>query len=331
MKILLAVQGTGNGHISRARDIISLLQNFGELDLAISGTQADVNLEEEIKYRFYGFSFIFGINGGVDRWATFKKAKLGQLWKDINSVPVENYDLIVNDFEPVTAWACKFKKLPCIALSHQSAFLSSKSPRPQNKWNWAEWVLKYYAPSTAAVAFHFERYDDFIYTPVIRKEIRDLKISNLGHYTVYLPAFGDKILLDILGNIPGINWIVFSKHTKQEYRSGNIHFRIVQNHEFNLSLASCSGFLTGGGFEGPAEALFLGKKLFSIPMSGQWEQLCNAAALEKLGVRVFWDHPKKLKGKIKEWVELDQPLKVNFEDQTRIIIENLVKKYAKNG
>ena len=44
MKILYAIQGTGNGHISRARDIIPVLMQMGELDILISGTEAEVEL-----------------------------------------------------------------------------------------------------------------------------------------------------------------------------------------------------------------------------------------------------------------------------------------------
>jgi len=329
MKILLAVQGTGNGHISRARDIIPLLQPFGHVDIAISGTQADVGLDQEIRYRFYGFSFIFGKKGGVDQWETFKKARLIQLWKDIRKVPVQDYDLVINDFEPVVAWACKFRKIPCIALSHQSSFLSRKTPRPQNKWNWAELVLKYYAPSSSAIGFHFESYDSFIHTPVIRKEIRDLVPENKGHYTVYLPAYGDELLARYLEQIPEITWEVFSKHTHEDYWIKNIHFRPIQNKAYNQSLSTCTGLLTGGGFEGPAECLFLGKKLFSIPMDGQWEQQCNAAAMEKLGVPIFWNHEKDLPERLKKWVFNTHPIQVNFPDQTQSIVEDLVKKYGK--
>ena len=60
MKILYAIQGTGNGHISRARDIIPLLQKKGDLDILISGIQADVELPYEVKYKLKGLSFIFG-------------------------------------------------------------------------------------------------------------------------------------------------------------------------------------------------------------------------------------------------------------------------------
>ena len=66
MKILYAIQGTGNGHLSRARDIIPLLEKKGELDILISGIQADVELPYPIKYKFKGLSFIFGKKGSVD-------------------------------------------------------------------------------------------------------------------------------------------------------------------------------------------------------------------------------------------------------------------------
>ncbi|MFA9272251.1 MAG: glycosyl transferase, partial [Baekduiaceae bacterium] len=58
MRILYAIQGTGNGHISRARDIIPYLQEKGVVDLLISGIQSDVDLPYEIKYQLKGLSFI---------------------------------------------------------------------------------------------------------------------------------------------------------------------------------------------------------------------------------------------------------------------------------
>ncbi len=76
MKILYAIQGTGNGHISRARDIIPILARKGELDILISGTEADVELPFSVKYKFKGLSFVFGKKGGVDLMATYKKAIL---------------------------------------------------------------------------------------------------------------------------------------------------------------------------------------------------------------------------------------------------------------
>ena len=86
MKVLYAIQGTGNGHLSRALEIIPHLQDFCQCDILISGTQCDLELGMPVKYRLKGFSFIFGKNGGVDYWRTFEKFKLITLIREIVSL-----------------------------------------------------------------------------------------------------------------------------------------------------------------------------------------------------------------------------------------------------
>jgi len=328
MKILYAIQGTGNGHLSRARDIIPILQQKGELDILVSGIQADVELPYPVKYKFKGLSFIFGKNGGVDLIATYKKSNLKQLYKEIKSLPVEEYDLVINDFEPVSAWACKMKRKECIGLSHQEAVINKKSPKPKKKDIVGKAVLHNYAPVTEAYGFHFGAYDKNIFTPVIRNQIRNAKPEDKSHYTVYLPAYSDEKILKVLGEIKNINWQVFSKHSKNEYQEKNIHIRPVNNDDFIESLITCTGILCGAGFETPAEALYLKKKLMAIPMKGQYEQQCNAAALKTMGVPVIKTLKKKYLDKIKMWVEGKQFIPVNYSNITERIINMVVKKHG---
>lgn len=328
MKILYAIQGTGNGHISRAREIVPLLQQYGELDLLISGTEAEVSLAQPLQYHFHGFSFVFGTNGGVDKWATFKEMDLPRLWRDMRSLPLKQYDLVVNDFEPVSAWACKMQGVPSVSLSHQCSFISKKTPRPK-KWNYGEWLFKYYSPTKYHIGFHFERYDDFIHTPVIRSGIRTMATSNAGHYTVYLPAYDDKKLAQHLRKITNVQWHIFSKRQKTPYQLDNINILPVNNDAFNSSLASCEGLLTGGGFEGPSEALFLQKKVMMIPMQGQYEQKCNALAASKLGVKVVPAIGDKFADHLINWVKQDERVYVNFPDETAQIVDDMVKRYAR--
>jgi len=328
MKILYAIQGTGNGHVSRAREIVPLLQQYGDVDLLISGTQADVKLTQEVKYQLHGFSFIFGKKGGVNHFETWKTMDLPQFVKDVRTLPLKDYNLILNDFEPVTAWACKVQGIESVGLGHQASFQSEKVPKPKSI-DWAQLVLKYYAPASHYVGFHFDRYDDFIYTPVIRAEIRNMRSSNLGHYTVYLPAIDDRWLVPLLKQIPNVNWQVFSKHTKLNYGDGNVVVSPIDNALFNMSLASCAGFLSGGGFEGPAEALFLGKKLLVVPMKFQYEQQCNAFALKQFGLPVIWGSNKNWLPVIKDWVDHPQEHQFYFPDETASVIDKVVKQFAR--
>ena len=328
MKILYAIQGTGNGHISRAREIVPLLQKYGEVDLLISGTQADVKLVQDVKYQMHGFSFIFGKNGGVNHLQTWKSMDLSRFAKDMRRIPLKSYNLILNDFEPVTAWACKRQRIESVGLSHQASFQSSKVPKPKSI-DWAQLVMKYYAPATHYVGFHFDRYDDFIYTPVIRAEIRNMNVSNLGHYTVYLPALDDRMLVPLLKQIPDVKWDVFSKHTTVTYSDENVKVQPVNNELFNQSLASCAGLFTGGGFEGPSEALYLGKKLLVAPMRFQYEQQCNAYALKQFGLPVIWASNKNWLPSIRAWVDNHQSHNFIFPDETAAVIDKVVNQFAR--
>lgn len=328
MNILFAVQGTGNGHLSRARDIIPHLQKYGNLDILISGTQVDVSIPQSLTYRKRGVSFIFGKKGGINYWSTLKQLRPWNFIRDITSFPIHKYDLVINDFEPITAWSARLKGKAIVALSHQCSFLSSKTPRPSKVDRLAELVFKYYAPSKYQVGLHFERYDDFIHTPVIRKEIRDMLPMNHGHYTVYLPAYDDKFLVKILSKWKDVPWQIFSKHEKKAYQQGNISVMPINNKAYLLSVATSEGLLTGGGFEAPAEALFLGKKVLSIPMKGQYEQVCNAEGLKRLGVPVVYNFDEPFEHIMTNWLYHEKPIKVVFPDNVSQIVNSLVRQYT---
>ena len=329
MKILYAIQATGNGHVSRANEIIPLLKNKCELDILLSGTQADVGLDHMIKYKLNGLSFIFGKKGGVDLYKTFKQMKSKRFVAEIKALPVEEYDLVINDFEPISAWACKVKNVPCVGMSHQFAVSHASAPRPAKTDLIAAMVLKYYAPCKTGVGFHFKKYGDNIFTPVIKTAIRDAEIKNLGHYTVYLPAYSDKKLIAFLSDFKKISWQIFSKHTKKSYKEYNCWIRPVNTEEFTESFTTCEGILCGAGFETPAEALQMGKKLLIIPMKNQFEQHCNAAAAKELGVTVIKNLKKKHLHIVENWLKRSDALQINFPDETEKIID-LVLEMAAN-
>ena len=49
MKILYAIQGTGNGHLSRAHDILPELQKYGNVDIIISGTDSERKFNQQMR------------------------------------------------------------------------------------------------------------------------------------------------------------------------------------------------------------------------------------------------------------------------------------------
>lgn len=328
MKVLYAIQGTGNGHLSRAGEIVPMLNEYAQVDILISGSQADIKPNFPVKYKLSGLSFYFGKKGGIDVWDTISKASLIRLKKEFGQLPVENYDLVINDFEPISAWACQIKEVPCMALSHQSALLQPNVPMPAETDFLGSFILRNYAPSHDAIGFHFDRYSEKIYTPVIRNDISFSKPTNKGYYCVYLPAYDDYLLATMFSKIKHTRWEIFSKSGKSAQFNSNIRIHPVNSIDFVQSMVHANGVLCGAGFETPAEALYLGKKLLVVPMKGQFEQHCNAAALATHGVAVInsLNDGVETLAKLNEWVESDLRVQIHYQDHRREIIETLFER-----
>jgi len=330
MKLLYAIQGTGNGHLMRALDVVPLLQARvaalgGQLDLLLSGPPADLPLPFAVKYRVGGMGFLFGKKGGINFVKTFRQFNSAGFVHDIRHLPVEDYDLVINDFEPVAAWACRLRHRPCVALSHQSAVLHPAAPRPDREDPAGRAVLRHYAPHSAQYGFHFQAYAPGISTPVIRQQVRELTPSNEGHYTVYLPAFDEATLVERLRYLSRtVQWEVFSKHSTQPADYGNVRVWPVSGGDFLQSLARAHGVLCGAGFETPAEALYLGKKLLVVPMKQQYEQQCNAAALAKMGVPVVRGLKDKHLDRLDDWLRRGRPVPVDYPDCTGQVLDQLL-------
>jgi uncharacterized protein (TIGR00661 family) len=306
MKILYGIQGTGHGHISRAREIVPSLSKQATVDLLISGYNCNMHLNGlHTEYR-RGFSLVYNLDGGISYSQTLQSLKPFRFLNDISFLNIKNYDLVISDFEPVTAWAAAIRGIPSVSLSHQASFLSKYVPRPKKIKRVPEFLLKYFAPGHTPVGFHFKRYDSFILPPVIRSEVRELHPYPGKHITVYLPAFSPEKLISIFNRFHKTEWHLFSPSCTQPVTIDNVQLNPIGNETFLKSLESCRGLITGAGFEACAEAMYLGKKLLAIPIKGQYEQVCNATALSELGVMTAETITFSEMDIISNWLDSDQ-------------------------
>ncbi|HMQ07861.1 MAG TPA: glycosyltransferase family protein [Saprospiraceae bacterium] len=320
MKILYAVQATGNGHISRAYQLIPILEKWGEVDVFLSGSNSSMKCPLPVKYRSAGLSLFYKNCGHLDYSRMFTQNSLIKSIRESKSLPVHLYDKVINDFDFITARACSYRKKKCIHFGHQASFMSKKVPRPSKISTLGEWVLKNYAPSSLFAGLHFERYDDFIFPPVIKKEILQSTPTNQEHITVYLPSFHPYCLEKIFLSIKEIEFQWFLPEIDKPYKNKNITYYPVDNHLFTKSLIESQGVITGGGFETPAEVMFLKKKLMSIPIRNHYEQICNAAALRLMGVTVLDEiNALNFHQNIMDWINGPTPVfdqQVNNVDET---------------
>jgi uncharacterized protein (TIGR00661 family) len=327
MKILYAVQATGNGHISRAMELLPSLRLYGKVDVFLSGANSQLKADMPVRYRSKGLSLFYNNGGGLHYAKTIKSFNPLRVWNEVKDLPVEKYDIVINDFECITSLACAYKKIPAVNFGHQASFQSALTPRPAKKDAVGEFILQHYGRASTYLGLHFKRYDDFIFTPVIKKEVLRAKPVNKNHITVYLSAFSDEKVQHYFGQVKEFEFQVFSKEVKQPHTDGNITFLPVNNRLFTESMINSAAIITGAGFETPAEALHLQKKIMVIPIRGQYEQLCNAAALEELGVKVIHRIDSGFAQTFREWIATDTQQLVEYSDNAALLVRHLLESY----
>ncbi|HXB95298.1 MAG TPA: glycosyltransferase family protein [Puia sp.] len=324
MKIFYAIQATGNGHISRAMEILPYLERYGQVDLFLSGANNSLQMDTPVKYRSKGLSLFYTNSGGLNYWEILRQLSPLRLWREVRDLPVEKYDLVINDFECITALACAHKKVASVQFGHQASFISPKVPRPDHRDRMGEWILRNYARATQYIGLHFSQYDDFILPPVIKKDILQADPQDNGHVTVYLSSYSDATVKRYLQPMKDFFFQVFSKEVRSPQRDGNILFIPVSKGSFNKSLIACKAILTGAGFETPAEALYLRKKLMVIPIRGQYEQYCNAAALSKMGVPVLHALDSGFERAFRVWMGQKKKPHLHLDYSTESIVSYLM-------
>jgi uncharacterized protein (TIGR00661 family) len=170
MKILYAIQGTGNGHLSRAIQLYPYLKKYGDVDFFLSGSNAQLNTNLPIKYTSKGLSLFYKKTGGLDYFKILQSFSFN-IFKEAKKLPVEEYDLVINDFEFVTSLACRFKKVKSIHFGHQASFQSKKTPRSKTFNPIGNLILNNFVKADKYLGLHFEKFDNHVYNPIIKEEI----------------------------------------------------------------------------------------------------------------------------------------------------------------
>lgn len=324
MKIFYAIQGTGNGHISRAVQLYPYLKKYGEVDFFLSGSNAQLNSSVPIKFRSKGLSLFYKNNGGLDYNKILSSLSF-RIYKDAKALPVNKYDLVINDFEFVSSLACSIKKVPCVHFGHQASFQSAKTPRPDGFNPLGDIILKNFVKSNKNIGLHFDAYDENIYNPIIKDEIIDAMPINDEHITVYLPQYSISAIEHYLLQQSQYHFEVFTKEVNSIVCQKNITYFPINNLQFTNSMVRCYGIITAGGFETPAEAMYMNKKLLCVPIFKHFEQECNAAALEKKGVMILKKVDENFAAHFEQWIHNKKPVNLTLTHSTEQIVDILIK------
>lgn len=317
MKILYGVQGTGNGHISRARSMASEFKLAGiEVDFVFSGRSKSDYFDMEIfgDYRFFkGLSFV-SKNGQLDLISTCRKANIFTLFKDVRELNTRGYDLVITDFEPVVAWAAKRQGTPCLGFGHQYAF-SHNIPRYTGK-RLSQWILSNFAPATTQLGAHWHHFGYPILPPIIHSHEKKTNPDDKS-VLVYLPFENSEEVMEWLEEVPNYNFRLHCKDIDPGVY-GNVEVFPFSLNEFQKNLSECESVLCNAGFELNSEALQLGRRILAKPMQGQIEQLSNMIALDTLGLAHTSEHLNSQV--IQYWLDSSRVVQVSYPNVARAVV-----------
>jgi uncharacterized protein (TIGR00661 family) len=281
MKILYGVQATGQGHISRARAMARALRGHPvQVEWLFSGRSRDklFDMEPFGNYHYRtGLSFATR-NGSIRYLETLRQLRPLTFLRDIRELDVASYDLVVTDFEPVTAWAGRLAGVETVGIGHQYAF-GSGTPRDGQSWL-SETIMRNFAPVCRPLGLHWYPYGNNILPPIL--DLPDLPRERGEHVLVYLPFENQDDVCKLLQALPKQRFVQYASGLAHSHR-GNVEQHPANIEGFKRHLATSRGVVCNSGFELISECLHWGKPVLTKPLLGQMEQLSNALALEQLG------------------------------------------------
>lgn len=282
MHILYGVQGTGNGHISRASRMLHAFSHYPDIKITwlLSGREraAGCGAIQQFDWR-EGITFVTR-DGRVQLLPTLLKNNLLRFVSDVHSLDLSPYDLVVSDFEPVISHAARRRGIPVTGIGHQYAFEHAIPKAGTNPV--VNTLMRIFAPVDQGIGLHWHHFNSPILPPIIDLELPDqLPRVRANKVIVYMPFENLQLIRRLLQHFPDFEFHIYHPDAITE-DSDNLHLRPISR-QFKQDLLDAALIMTNSGFELISECLQLGKRILSKPLQGQMEQLSNAAALRELG------------------------------------------------
>lgn len=323
MKILYGVQGTGNGHSSRARMMARHFAARGiDVQYLFSGRDRDKFFDME---PFGDYLWRRGLtfstdSGKVLYTRTVLEAHPIQFIKDVRGLDVSEYDIVLSDYEPVTAWAGKLAGKPVIGLGHQYALRYPDVPRKGGDFI-GDMVIRFFAPVSLGIGLHWHHFNAPVIPPMVPPELQAAANTD-DVIVVYLPFENQAEVTRQLLKIPETSFIQYSSELENGEQA-NVSLRKTNHDGFKCDIARCRGVVANAGFMLISECLHMGKPVLCKPVSKQAEQFDNVAALEQLGYGAAMH--KLSAERIQEWLRSEpQQVACNYPDVAEQVVEWLL-------
>jgi uncharacterized protein (TIGR00661 family) len=294
--MVYGVAGEGLGHAARARVLAAHLEAEGHDVKIVSYERGYHTLKDDFDC-FEAEGLHIGIRD--NKVAPIKSLvenlrKAPRILSTFREVRRRLFDefqphAVVTDFEPMTAYLARFRKLPLIAIDNQHAmrYMHVECPRRLLKDRIAaRWVVRLTVPppdvALISTFFSGELRNDrtFVFGPILRETVLQQTPVRGDHVLVYHTRPYDSFL-EQLQRFPNERFLVYGYNRSGE--EGPVTHKPFSVDGFLHDLVTCKAVMATAGFTLLTEALHLGKPMLATPQNGQFEQELNAVLLERMG------------------------------------------------
>jgi uncharacterized protein (TIGR00661 family) len=312
MRILYGIFAQGHGHFSKAAVLLPLLEASGhEVRVVSSGAdKPPAGYNFPWHRHFPGLSYVV-TNGRTDyrksviKWARETPRVMGHLWKLRSLVREFEPDIILSDFEPLTASPFLSANCEVVALSRQVALFDRSIPLPdemgfERKMTRTA-VRLFTSGADRLYGYHYEPASFRCVPPVIRTELSGVQPEDGDHIFVYNQFHtSDGGSAEEL-----VSWARRNRQMVLAYgfsgvergRQGPVEFRPPHRQGMLDDMRTARAVITTAGLSTPLEAFLLEKPVCTVPIPGHWEQVVNAFHLDVAGIATrsnTWDYDRLL-------------------------------------
>jgi len=297
--ILYGVNGEGSGHSTRAKEVISHLQQRGHKLRIVSFDRGLRNLSESFPVtEIFGLSLSY-VNNRVRYKRTvagnmLKAPRAARSLKALSRLVDENkIDLVITDFEPLSCHVGRRKRLPVIAIDNQHTITNANVALPRGfkrdvaATRLVTRMMTPHADAYLALSFFpapVKKRNTFLFPPILRQEVLSAT-PQTGDYVLVYVTSPTRDLATLLKQVR-CKFVAYGFGI--ESQEGNVQFKKPSMDVFLRDVAGAKAVIANAGFSLISEALHLGKPYLAIPVKNQFEQTFNAYYVDKLGYGAWW-------------------------------------------
>ena len=317
-RILYSLAQEGRGHSSRGYEIIRRLAEKGHKIMVLTGGDTYEPLDTALNgmknvslRRLPGLRQIYGKGGRINYAKTATRNFPLIISGDLIVKKLEEliskyrFDFAISDFEPFLPRAAKKAKLPFITIDNQHKIVFGKmnydeiGPKHMASFLVTHGVVRLCHPlgnkCIIASVFKprlrkkkFHNVEIIVVGPLIRGEVEKLrhKATTGDFVLVYVKSVLEKIIVPLIKKVDD-RFIMYVQDPSKYKETKNVSFRQHSADKFAEDLARCKAVVSSAGEQLMAEALYLGKPLFSMPEGGTFEQIDNGYSVREAKVGDF--------------------------------------------